>query len=361
MMRSKARKRNPVSAWRVLIILGLAWTLVACGSLEYAHQAWQGNREVMRMAVPIEELLADPQLDPALAARLQLALEARRFASEVLLLPDNASYTRFAALPRPFVLWNLFVTPELSMEPVQHCFLFAGCIAYRGYFDETRARQAAAEWRASGHDVHIGGVPAYSTLGWYDDPLVSSMLHWDDDYLMELIFHELAHQQFYARDDTAFNESYATFVGRQGVDQWRAARGQPPRDPALQRRQHELTELVLAAREDLTDLFSSAATDDAKRAGKAERFEQLRADYRDLRDGRWNGDRRFDGWMEAELNNASLLPFGLYDLWVSAFGQLFEDSGGDWENFHQAVAELGRVPAEERQARLRELDSRAFR
>lgn len=349
------------ASWRVLVIGGLVWALGACGSLQYANQAWQGNREVMRLAVPIEELLADPQTDPVLAGRLQLALEARRFASEELLLPDNASYTRFAALPRPFVLWNVFVTPELSMEPVQHCFLFAGCLAYRGYFDQGKARAAADQWRAGGHDVHVGGVPAYSTLGWYDDPLVSSMLHWDDDYLMELIFHELAHQQFYARDDTAFNESYATFVGRQGVDQWRAAQGQPPRDQALQRRQQELTELVLAAREELAALFTSSATDEVKRAGKAERFAQLRADYRTLRDTRWNGDTRFDGWMEAELNNASLLPFGLYDLWVPAFGQLFEDSGSDWAQFHQAVAELGLRPAAEREARLHELDARAPR
>lgn len=340
---------------RTALALACLLLLGGCSSLHYATQAWQGNRELLRMAVPIDEMVADPQTDPALAARLELALDARRFASDQLKLPDNASYTRYAALPRPFVLWNLFVTPELSMEPVQHCFLFAGCLAYRGYFDETQARDAAERWRDEGKDVHMGGVPAYSTLGWYDDPLVSSMLHWDDDYLLELIFHELAHQQFYARDDTAFNESYATFVGRQGLDEWRASRGLPPRDQALQRQQQELTELMLAARDDLASLFLSEASDATKREAKARRFERLRAEYRQLRDNRWGGDPRFDGWMESELNNASLLPFGLYDQWVPAFAELFSESAGDWQRFHERVAELGRAPAAEREAVLRRL------
>jgi predicted aminopeptidase len=344
-----------VQLCRMLLLAGAIALLGACASMQYATQAWQGNRELLRMAVPIEQLLEDPALDPALAARLQLALDARRFASDELRLPDNASYTRYAALPRPFVLWNVFVTPELSMEPVQHCFLFAGCLAYRGYFDDARARQAADEWRARGKDVHLGGVPAYSTLGWYEDPLVSSMLHWDDDYLLELIFHELAHQQFYARDDTAFNESYATFVGRQGVDQWRARQNLPPRDQTLQRRQQDLTLLMLTAREELSGIFESGLSEDAKRLAKAERFDRLRADYRTMRDTQWEGDRRFDGWMEGELNNASLLPFGLYDQWVPAFAELFRSVGDDWARFHERVAELGRSPAAERESTLRQL------
>lgn len=342
-----------------LVIAGLAWLLAGCSSVAFVQQSWQGQREVMALSVPIQTLLDDPATDPALKARLAQAQAARRFASGALALPDNASYTRYTALPRPFVLWNLFVAPELSLEPVQHCYLFTGCLAYKGYFSREAADAAAQRWRAQGMEVFIGDIPAYSTLGWYDDPLLSSMLHWDDDYVAMTLFHELAHQRFYVRDDTAFNESFATFVGREGLRQWRSSQGLAPPDPAAARQSAEFTELMMAARERLRTLYASDLSDEAKRRGKKDQFERLRSDYDRWRSERWQGSQRFDSWFADDLNNASLLPFGLYDQWVAAFAMLFRENREDWRAFYRAVEGIGELPARDRQRALLQLQERA--
>ncbi|WP_373185916.1 aminopeptidase [Halopseudomonas sp.] len=324
--------------------------LAGCSSIAFVQHSWQGQREVMALSVPIADLLDNPDTDPALKARLAEALAARRFASSALGLPDNQSYTRYSALPRPYVLWNLFVAPELSLEPVQHCYLFTGCLAYKGYFSLAAAQAAADDWRKQGMEVFIGDIPAYSTLGWYDDPLLSSMLHWDDDYVAMTLFHELAHQQFYVKDDTAFNESFATFVGREGLRQWRASRGLPPPDPALEREQAEFTQLIMAARERLQALYATDLPDVAKRAAKEKEFTRLRSEYDRWQAERWPDSARFDGWFAGELNNASLLPFGIYDQWVPAFAELFRRVDGDWQRFYLEVERLGSAPMAERSA-----------
>ncbi|TVP89272.1 MAG: aminopeptidase [Pseudomonadaceae bacterium] len=333
---------------RGLIIGVILLMLGGCTSLSYLHQAWQGQREVMRLAVPIEDILADPAADPDLQRRLALALEAREFASVQLALPDNPSYTRYSALPRPYVLWNLFVTPELSVEPIEQCFPWLGCVGYRGYFAQADAEAAAADWRARGKQVFIGGVPAYSTLGWYDDPVLSSMLHWSDEELVRLIFHELAHQQVYVRNDTAFNESYATFVEQQGLREWRRLQGWPEPEATERQQQREFVQLMLTAREDLHNIYAQPLAADLLRSQRDQRFARLREDYANWRDQHWTGSARFDHWFSGELNNASLLPFGLYDQWVPGFAALFAAAGEDWSVFHAAVADLGRRPADER-------------
>lgn len=340
---------------RSCLLLALAGLFAGCSTVEYAHQAWQGQRAVIRDSVPIRAILEDPAADPHLQSRLATALQARRFASNALALPDNPSYTRYTALPRTYVVWNVFVTPEFSLDPMEHCYLIAGCVAYKGYFEEARAHQEAAVWRDQGMDVFVGGVPAYSTLGWYDDPVLSSMMHWDDDYVAKLIFHELAHQRFYIKDDTAFNESFANFVGQQGLRQWRASRGLSPPDMALDRRQQQLIEVVLATRGELATLYASDLSEAEKRIAKAERFAQLRADYQRLRDEQWNGYAGFDQWFGDSLNNAALLPFGLYDQWVPAFERLFQQVGEDWSAFYAAVERLGHLAEPDRTQRLIQL------
>lgn len=327
--------------------------LGGCSSIAFVQQSWQGQRDVMALSVPIVDLLESPGTDPTLKTRLAQALDARRFASNMLGLPDNASYTRYSALPRDYVLWNLFVTPELSLEPVQHCYLFTGCLAYKGYFTPEAAQAAAQHWRQAGMDVFIGDIPAYSTLGWYDDPLLSSMLNWDDDYVALTLFHELAHQRFYVKDETAFNESFASFVGSEGLRQWRASRGLAPPDPALEQQQAEFTRLVMAARESLQKIYASEQPDVAKRKAKETAFTRLQTDYKQWKTECWENSPRFDGWFAQKLNNASLLPFGLYDQWVPAFAMLFEQTEKDWQAFYQAVEQMGDLtPAGREQALL---------
>lgn len=337
----------------------LALLLGGCSSVDYYSQLAAGQLEVLRLRQPLEAIIEDPQRDPLLRQRLQLALQAREFASARLALPDNASYRSYADLGRPFMVWNVFATAEFSVEAQLHCFPIAGCVAYRGFHQQGRARGAAALLREQGTDVWVGGVEAYSTLGWFDDPIVNGMLRRDDQRLAALIFHELAHQQLYVADDSAFNESYASFVEREGLRQWLQARGLPAPNAAVERQRERFTRLVLDSRARLAVLYASGASENALRAGKAAEFERLRQQYRQLRDQHWPGDRRFDAWIDGPLNNAKLLPFGLYDQWVPAFAALFEQSGRNWSQFHSNVDILARLPADQRQQRLEVLRAAA--
>lgn len=201
---------------RLVPLLG-AILLNGCSSVAYYGQLAEGQFQLLRARQPVAQVVADPATSPQLRSRLAHAEQARVFASEQLKLPDNRSYRVYADIARPYVVWNVFATPELSLQPVTHCFPIAGCVAYRGYYQQGAARGAAALMRQDGLDVYVGGVEAYSTLGWFDDPILSSMVGWGDERLATLIFHELAHQRFYVQDDTEFNESFASFVEQEGT------------------------------------------------------------------------------------------------------------------------------------------------
>jgi predicted aminopeptidase len=228
-------------------------------------------------------------------------------------------------------------------------------VAYRGYYSQGAARGEAALQRLRGMDVAIGGVEAYSTLGWFNDPILSSMTHWGDERLATLIFHELAHQRFYVKDDTEFNESFATFVEQQGTRQWRASRGLAPDNGKRMRQREQFIQLVLDTRQRLEQLYTQPLPAEQMRQRKAEEFQRLRSDYEQLRDTQWAGDKYFDAWVYAPLNNARLLPFGLYSQWVPAFAALFQQEGGDWVAFYAAVEKLGSLPIDERKAALKAL------
>lgn len=335
-------------------VLG-AFLLSGCSSLSYYGQLADGQWQLLRARQPVERVLADPASSPQLRARLQHAEQARLFASKRLGLPDNGSYRVYADLGRPYVVWNVFATPELSLQPVTHCFPIAGCVAYRGYYQQGAARGAAAVMRQAGMDVYVSGVEAYSTLGWFDDPILSSMVGWGDERLAALIFHELAHQRLYVQDDTEFNESFATFVEQEGTRQWRAARGLEATQGEQSLQRDQFIRLILASRERLQALYAGPLDDAHKRAAKQAEFERLRRDYRQVRDSQWAGDKRYDAWMYGPMSNAKLLPFGLYDHWVPAFAVVFREAGGDWVRFYQKVEALGRLPAEQRKAVLARL------
>jgi predicted aminopeptidase len=333
--------------------------LSGCSSVDYLAHLAHGEYGVLSARRPVDQVIADPATAPKLKQRLQLAEQARTFASDKLALPRNGSYTVYADVGRPYVVWNVFATPEFSLQPVTHCFLIAGCIGYRGYFDHDRAEAEAKALQKEGYETYIGGVPAYSTLGWFDDPILNTMLHWDDDVLDSTIFHELAHQKLYLEGDTTFNESFATFVEEEGLRQWRASRGLPVVVNTEQQRDEAFTQLVLTARERLERLYASGLPQQQMRAAKQAEIERLRTDYRTLRDTQWQGYKGYDEWVNAPINNARLLPFGLYHKWVPAFAALYAQEGGDWPRFYAAVKDLSRKSTEARTAALERLQNQS--
>lgn len=329
--------------------------LNGCSSLSYYGQLASGQLQLLRAREPMAKVIADPTRDARLRTHLAQSQKARAFASEHLHLPDNQSYRLYADIGRPFVVWNVFATSEFSLSPQNHCFPIAGCVAYRGYYSQSAARGEAAIQRLQGMDVSIGGVEAYSTLGWFNDPILNSMMGWGDERLATLIFHELAHQRLYVKDDTEFNESFATFVEQEGTRQWRAFRGLPPENDSKLKQRDQFIQLILDTRSRLEKLYAQPLAAAQMRERKAAEFERFRHDYRTMRDSQWAGDKRYDAWVNAPLNNARLLPFGLYDQWVPAFAALFRQVDGDWLRFYAQVERLGELPATERKAALKAL------
>jgi predicted aminopeptidase len=337
---------------RVIAALLLLALIAGCSTLGYYGHVAHGEASLLVHRKPIDAIVADEKTDPALRTRLTEAEAARRFASDHLGLPRNKSYTSYVDLGRPYATWNVFAAPEFSVDPVTHCFPFAGCVAYVGFFDKASAEREQKKLAAQGNDTAIEGSAAYSTLGWFADPILSSMLRWSDDELDGVIFHELAHQRVYAGDDTAFNESFATFVQREGLREWRAARGLPVTGDKDDAREGAFTALVLDLREHLRALYTRELDAPAMRQAKASEIEAFRDRYRHLRATEWKDDAGYDRWVDAPINNARLVPFGLYDRWVPAFGRLFMQANGDWTTFYGYVRGLARLPKDERDGRL---------
>lgn len=354
----------PVSRGRVSGLLLLLVLLSGCESLAYYGQSINGQLELMRRSRSIDEVLAEPGVSPELAQRLQLVKQVRRFASDRLGLPDNDSYRRYADIGRRAVVWSVVATPPYDVTPKRWCYPLVGCLAYRGYFDRADALVEAAKLRADGMDVAVLPVPAYSTLGWFDDPLPSTVIHWPEPELAGLVFHELAHQQLYIPDDTAFNEAYATAVAEQGVRLWLAQRQASQKEHGAEEyrawrirrdRAARVTHLLLAARERLSQAFAESVDDAERAARKAVLYAALAADYRRM-SAAWEPPRPYGHWFDGDgINNAYLAQVATYDHWVPAFTRLWEREGGDPVAFHRAVAELGRLPPAQRHQRLEAL------
>lgn len=332
--------------------MAAALSLSACGSLRYYGQAMRGQAELVLHRRGIEAMVGDPAVSPVVASRLQLALRARHFASAKLGLPDNRSYTTYVDLHRPYVVWNVFATWPYSVDALPQCFPIAGCVAYRGWFNEAAAQADAARLRARGDDVWVGGVAAYSTLGWFADPIVSSMLRGDDTQLIGTIFHELAHQLIYVPGDTTFNESFASFVQAEGLRQWRVVQGLPQQESCSAAHEQAFTRLVLHLRERLKVLYASGAEPAVLAAQKQAEFAAFRERYARWRNPHWPDIQAYDAWVAAPLNNARLVPFGLYSRWVPAFAQLFARSGGDWSGFYARVRALAAAAKSRRDRQL---------
>jgi predicted aminopeptidase len=339
----------------VVALVAVLATGAGCGTLGYYWQALGGQMELARKARPIPEVIADPATSGDLKLKLERVREIRDFASRALALPDNGSYRQYADLQRHFVVWNVFAAPEFSVQPREWCFPVAGCVGYRGYFAQADADGFAAGLRRERLDVFVAGVPAYSTLGWLDDPVLSTFIAYPEAELARLIFHELSHQVAYAKGDSTFNESFAVTVETEGVKRWIDAKGTPENRAAFEASQEhrgDFAALVQRHRDALAQLYASDLAQERMRAEKARAFDVMRADYAALK-ARWGGFSGFDWWFEQPLNNAQLASVAIYTQLVPGFQRLLAAAGGDLPRFYAEVKSLAKLPEPERHAALR--------
>jgi predicted aminopeptidase len=342
--------------WRVLAFCGMTALVVGCSQLGYYVQAAHGQFSLLAEAKPIDDWLADPSVEDKLKGKLSTVKEIRRFAARELKLPDNDSYKTYADLKRPYVLWNVVATPELSLEPMQWCFPIAGCVNYRGYYSKEEAQAYAAELRHKRFDVQIGGVPAYSTLGFFSDPVLSTFIQYPEGELARLVFHELAHQVVYAQGDSKFNESFAVAVEEAGVERWMQKYGNEKMRKAYAEYEHRkqgFLALLLKCRKSLEENYESDASDPVKRKRKAEIFEALQSDYQALK-ASWGGYSGYDRWFAEPLSNAHLSAIATYQDFVPGFRALLAREKS-FDKFYAAVRSLAALNKSERHEQLAQI------
>jgi predicted aminopeptidase len=336
---------------RVVIITILGTVVTGC-SLPYYWQAAAGHFDVVQRRVPIDAVLDDPAQPASIKDSLRRVVAMRQFAIDELGLPDNDSYVTYADLERPYVVWNVVAAGEFSVDAEQWCFLFIGCVSYRGYFSRDAAREFSATLKQRGLDTYVAGATAYSTLGYFSDPVLNTMLAGGESYVAGVLFHELAHQRFYLRGDSEINEAFATAVQQYGTALWLMRFGTEDDVAAYRRRlgrQEDFTTLVADQRTRLATLYASNASVDELRDGKAAAFAQMRTDY-ERNKAAWGGVTDYDAWFAQPLNNAQLASVTTYRRWLPALVWYIDAHGLD--DFYTQMDALAQLDPAERERRL---------
>ncbi len=339
--------------FRSCLVLAAACALTGCGTL-YVAQATRGQMQILHARKPLSRVIADPSTDATLRRRLEEVRLARKFASRELGLPDNKSYTSYADLRREFVTWTVVATPEFSVVPHEWCFPIVGCVSYRGYFRQRSAEKYAARLQRAGMDVMVGGVPAYSTLGKFDDPILSTMMGYGDDELASIIFHELAHQIVYVPGDTAFNESFAVAVEQEGLARWlefRGREGDLARYQQRRLRRAESLALISRYRAELRQLYASPIAPAEMRERKRAVFTRLVAELR-ARAASQGVESPLAAELDGRPNNARLASLSNYSECVPGFERLLSEVGRDLPRFYHRVRALAKLPTGQRRARV---------
>lgn len=331
------------------LFLVLSLVLISCETVGYYTQAARGQLAIVTSRQSIDELLADEDLDSQLRMKLEFVSQLREFARAELMLPVGDNYGSYVDVGREHVVWNVFAAPEFSVSAVNWCYPIAGCVAYRGYFSEAAALDFARLTAAKGFDVYTGGVDAYSTLGWFDDSVLSTVITRSDYQLAGLIFHELAHQVVYRVGDTTFNESFASTVEREGLRRWLSRNGDTElllRADQDRERQNEFVDLVANAQEKFSELYESELPAQKMRSEKSLLQEGLRDEYASLK-ATWDGYAGYDSWFSKSLNNAQLSTVSAYNDFVPFFNHELNSVSGDLEKFYQRVEKLSKLDAVE--------------
>src|SRR4051812_19564162 len=360
---------------KIFLFIALVLVLIAvsgCQTIGFYAQAFRGQYQIFAHEKPIDKLVVDPQTSDRLRQRLELLQSLRGFAASDLHLPVDGHYRKYVDLHRPFVVWNVEAAPEFSLEPKSWWYPLVGRLDYRGYFSKPGASKYADYLRKKGYDVHVGGVEAYSTLGWFKDPILNTFVFEPDADLAEIVFHELGHQRVFARGDTDFNEAFATTVGQEGARRWLQKKGNAKALETYhlaQRHNNDFVQLIARTREKLEKLYGDERNDEGKlkaakvrpitdpdelRKRKQAIYAQMQKDYAEVKRS-WGGTSEYDQWFAAAVNNAQLNSVAAYYDLVPGFERILTLNGGDLEKFYNEAERLSKMQKKERQQWLRTL------
>lgn len=356
-----SRFRSNTPAIGFIILLCLILNLSGCETTGYYSQAVSGHFSLLYQRRTIEKYLDASSTPSELKGQLEKVMAMRKFAEQQLGLPVKSQYRHYVELDRRHVVWNVFAAPELSMQPLSWCYPVAGCTTYRGYFKQQNAIEYANKLAKQGYDVYVAGVSAYSTLGWFKDPVLSTYINRSEPQLANLLFHELAHQLLYIKDDTAFNESFATLVALEGVKRWLNTQQQSSAYRTFlqdQEKENAFVELISNYREKLEQLYLRRISPDEKKQRKKVLILKLKEAHEQLKE-RWGGNSDYQKWFDQPLNNAQLNTVTTYFDWVPALEYKLKTLDGDMQRFYDSCRELAGFTASKRKEHLKRLTVKA--
>lgn len=346
-----------IHLYRYLQVLVILFSLSACSSIDYFSHLAKGQFSLLWAGDEVAQLVLSEETPAVLKSRLKLSQEIRAFASEILHLPVGDAYSSYSDLKRPYVVWNVYAAPALSFESYTWCYPVLGCMAYRGFYEQQRATEAAAKLEREGYDVKVGGVRAYSTLGYFDDPLLNTFIFQNQVALVELLIHEIAHRLLYIKDDTKFNENFASAVGSLGAEVWYRRKNDQASFEHYQkqkREQKQVIDFLLNFKKSLSSIYTDPALSDReKKQIKDDKFKALKASYTEFKIEH-HLDDRYDNWVYT-MNNAGLSTLANYQELEPGFIAMFQQLDGDWKAFYQAVEQLSLKDKQQRYDYLKRL------
>ncbi len=324
------------TAYRVISLILFLQLITACSTAQYYIHGASGHLDLMAKRQPINAVLKQKSISEKRREQIRETITIRKFGHERLKLPKNNSYTSYVDVGREAISWNVIATPPYSIKPIQSCFPISGCVSYLIYFSKTRAQNVVKQHKKLGHDTHIIASPAYSTQGYFDDPVVRTMFTGSISSTAEIMFHELAHQVLYKKNDTAFNEAFASAVGEEGTQLWLKAH-HPEKLKNYEahiKKRWQFFNLLINTREKLNAFYQTQPKGKLAEQGKQKIFNQLKTDYEKLKVS-WGGDKRFDRWFSKHpLNNAKLAVIGVYYQKVPEFKKTLKAFNYDFEKFY---------------------------
>ena len=333
--------------WRVWCLGLCSLWLSGCQSMSYYGQNIKGQWQILSQRQSLQKVIKQPQTPPKLVKQLQTIQQIRQFAAS-LHLPIKGQYDTYVDIKRSYAMWSVAATPELSLSSKTWCYWGVGCLGYRSFFEESLAQQFEVHLKEQGYDTHLSRVTAYSTLGWFRDSVLSSFVYKPEAELAELLFHELAHQVVYAKDDPVFNESFAEVVAEEGLKRYLVGRSEGLERIALRKqRQQQFAELVLDYRQQLHKVYLSTLSAAEKRVAKQQLFLALQHSYQQLKIEQWQGFTGYDTWF-LSLSNAKLNSVAVYNSLIPALSALLVSVNLDLVRFYEQCRQLATLPRQQR-------------
>ena len=333
--------------WLTSLCILVVASLSGCSPLYVLRAAYEEGKILWRRE-PIVDFLNNPQVKPDTQEKLQLVLAVREYARDVLKFNVGGSYSSYSYVDRPDLTYIVVAAPQTELRPYTWWFLIVGNVPYKGYFSKEEAQAEIDRLNAQGYDTNMRTSAAFSTLGWFDDPLLSHLLRYDNTILSEIVFHELFHNTLYVTGAGAFNESSANFVGHvASSDFFRAKYGDGSAEylDAVQawQEEREFGAFIAEMARTLGDLYSRDIPHADKLRLREEVFARSKAEWM-----RRIADRprhRFRAFSQRPLNNAVLMHYIVYLKDLDLFESLYESCGRDLlrtvKALRQAVAKGG--------------------